>query len=501
MTSVRVHTTEFHVQGGRRLQDPGTNPRRRHDLTFRLAVLGIALAAFAPSPRALAQSPRVAPEQIRGADLSTLYRLDAAGAVFTEGRVPGDALQILASKGMNLVRLRLWHTPEGGHNGLAETLQMAQRIKDAGLALLLDFHYSDTWADPGRQTKPAAWQNLSFDTLLDSVRVYTREVVGALEAQGTLPEMVQLGNEIIGGMLWPEGRLNGDDTVQWDRLANLLKTARAGLDEALDEGEEVEVMIHIDRGGNLSHSRWFFDHLVARDVPFDVIGQSFYPWWHGTLTQLQNNLNALATRYAKDLVVVELAYPFTLQWKDDETNIVGLPEHVLSGYPATGAGQSAYLRDVTDIVYGVNDGRGRGFVYWEAAWIAWPGVPSPWENVTLFNFGGEVLPVVSQLFRSTLTGTDPPAELPAVFGDLSIYPQPAGPAAHVAYHLSIPSTVTATLLDVVGRIVATPLPPTHQQPGRHEFRIQTDHLPSGAYLIRLSSGSETSNTALLIIQH
>ncbi|MBC8423661.1 glycosyl hydrolase 53 family protein, partial [bacterium] len=242
----------------------------------------------------------------RGADISFLPKIEDHGGVYTDGGAPGDLFAILADHGVNLIRLRLWHTPAEGYCDLDDTLAMALRAHALGQDVLLDFHYSDTWADPAHQTKPAAWAALPFAALVDSVRVRTRDVLLALRAQGTPPALVQLGNEITPGMLWDDGRVGGsyDTPEQWAQLAQLLTAARDGVDEAFAPDPGPRIMIHSDRGGDNGGCRWFFGNLLAQGFDFDVIGLSYYPWWHGTLADLEYNLDDLAVRYGKDIMVV-----------------------------------------------------------------------------------------------------------------------------------------------------------------------------------------------------
>lgn len=333
-----------------------------------MSVLSILLAAALSLP-----SPVV------GADLSSLPRVEAAGAVFREhaDAAPADLLTLLRARGLNTVRLRVWHTPPDGACSLAETAALAERARAAGLAVLLDLHYSDTWADPGHQAPPRAWQGLAAAALADSVRAYTQSVMQALAARGVVPACVQLGNEITGGLLWDTGRVGGafDTDAQWDNLALLLRAAMAGLPSG---ATRPQVMIHTDRGGDIAGARWFLDGLARRGVLYDLIGVSYYPWWHGTLDELEANLRELATRYGKGVVVVETAYPWTLQWFDDTHNLVGQESQLLDGYPATFEGQARFLAEVTRIVRGVPDGLGLGVVWWEPAWVG-PG--SGWENM------------------------------------------------------------------------------------------------------------------------
>lgn len=347
---------------------------------------------------------------IKGADVSFLEEVEKGGGVFTEGGEPRDALDILKRHGFNCIRLRVWHSPSEGHCDLESTLLMAERAKTKGFGLLVDLHYSDTWADPGRQTKPAAWSGVSGRALEDSVREYTRDVIAALASQGTLPDMVQIGNEIVCGMLWDDGRVcdSFDTPDRWGALARLLAAAITGVGDATTPGDSVGIMIHIDRGGDSGASRWFFDHLIAEGVDFDIIGLSFYPWWHGTLVDLGDNLADLSERYGKPILIAETAYPWTLDWHDDKHNIVGLPEHLLSGYPATVNGQGAFLADLMSIVAGAPDSKGRGVFYWAPEWIAARSYGSAWENVTLFDFSGEVLGSIA-VFDSVYAAAGSPA--------------------------------------------------------------------------------------------
>ncbi|MBY0481838.1 MAG: arabinogalactan endo-1,4-beta-galactosidase [Chitinophagaceae bacterium] len=244
-------------------------------------------------------------ENILGADISFLPQLEARGIVFSDKGVSKDAILLLKEKGFNYIRLRIFvnpaadsgYSPKKGFCDLAHTLQMAKRIKAAGLKILLDFHYSDTWADPEKQFKPAAWEKLSFSELTKAVKTHTIEVLAALKKQNTFPDMIQVGNEINHGMLWPDG-----NAKNMDQLAKLLKAGIKGV-RAVDGS--VKIMLHIALGGQNEESRTFLDQIIARKVKFDIIGQSYYPQWHGTLEELKNNTNDLANRYPQDIVIVE----------------------------------------------------------------------------------------------------------------------------------------------------------------------------------------------------
>ena len=331
---------------------------------------------------------------IRGVDISTTPQIKNAGGVWKQNNVVDDVLDIFKNNGANYVRLRLWHTPTNKYCGLDSTLAFAKEIKAKGFKFLLDIHYSDWWADPGQQTKPAAWNGLSFAVLTDSVRSYTKRVIQALKDQNTLPDMVQVGNEITGGMLWPDGKIS---VGGWGNFTTLLK---AGIQGVKDVDTTVKIMIHIDRGGDNNSCRWFYDNLKSNGVTFDIIGLSYYPWWHGSLTNAQNNLNDLATRYNKDIVIVETAYPWTTQYLNDGMNNVGFdPAKLPAGYPVNPQGQRDFLTYLIKLIKNTTSGRGIGFFYWEPAYISVPPVGSAWENYALFDFSGNAFSTL-QAFQS-----------------------------------------------------------------------------------------------------
>jgi arabinogalactan endo-1,4-beta-galactosidase len=342
--------------------------------------------------------------EIRGVDISSLPQVEDKGGVFynADGQVQ-DIFEILADHGVNYVRLKLWHTPANGYNNLEKVKGMATRIERAGMGFLLDIHYSDTWADPKKQYKPLAWWDFDYEQLEDAVYSYTKDAITQLREQGTEPDMVQIGNEIPGGLLWDAGKLDGSDD-QFTRLAGLLKAGIAGVKDA---GSSAKIMLHLDRGGDNDLYRWWFDNIIAEGVEFDVIGLSFYGYWHGDLGDLSANLADLAQRYNKELIVVEAAYAYTLENQDGYGNIISSGDQLIDGYPATVEGQSAWLRDLMQTVKDAPGGLSKGIVYWEPAWLGlkgcgWnpadPQSGNAWENQALFDFDGHVLPSLA-VFR------------------------------------------------------------------------------------------------------
>ncbi|WP_406674603.1 arabinogalactan endo-1,4-beta-galactosidase [Nonomuraea sp. N2-4H] len=345
-----------------------------------------------------AQARQAATLAIRGADVSSLAKSEALGGVYRDANgTTGDALRILAQNGVNSIRLKVWVNPADGYNTKTQVLAVARRAKALGMSLLVDFHYSDSWADPGKQTKPAAWQSLPFDRLKQAVYDHTYDVLDALRRQGTTADLVQVGNEINGGLLWPDGA-----NSTWPNTAALLN---AGDDAVKAVSPSTRVVLHLADGGDNGLYRWWFDNAASHGIRYDVIGLSYYPYWHGTLETFQANINDVAARYGKPVLVAETAYPFTTGDADGWPNIITGAEPY-PGYRATPQGQSAMLAKVADIVRAVPDGRGLGLYSWEATWTAVPGNgwdpadPSSgnaWENQALFGYDGRALPALAVL--------------------------------------------------------------------------------------------------------
>jgi len=322
---------------------------------------GAAVAAVQMAPRAEKKIGKML-----GADISFLPQLEDRGIRFSDKGIQKDVLQILKDHGFNYIRLRIFndpardsgYSPGKGFCDLEHTKQMAKRIRAAGMMFLLDFHYSDYWADPGKQYKPAAWKNKDFPTLRNLVYAYTRDVMKALKDQGTTPDMVQVGNEINHGMIWPEGNISSPDS-----LAQLIIGGINGV-KAVDPS--VPVMLHMALGGQNDESHLFLDNMLARGVVFDVIGLSYYPKWHGTLADLKYNANDLAQEYKKDVIIVEY---------------------------------SQLKREVNEIAFTIPGGRGKGTCIWEPL--------STWES--FFDKDGksnEHIQVYDEISKKYIRGSD-----------------------------------------------------------------------------------------------
>lgn len=284
-----------------------------------------------PKVSQIKPSPKIENEMI-GADISFLPQLESRGMKFYDNGIENDAIEILKNHGFNYIRLRIFVNPENekgyapdkGFCGLDSTLKMASRVKEAGLNLLLDFHYSDTWADPQKQYKPKAWEGLAFEELASTLKNYTKSVLLQMKEQGTMPDMVQIGNEINHGIVWPEGHISN-----LDNLAELLK---AGAQAVREVDPSTIVMMHLALGGQNEESVFWFDNMIARGVEFDIIGLSYYPQWHCTLDDLNNNMLDMIKRYQKDVNIVEY---------------------------------SAFKREVHDLVFNLPENRGNGTCIWE----------------------------------------------------------------------------------------------------------------------------------------
>ena len=432
---------------------------------------------------------------IQGIDLSSLSVVEKNGGEFFNNNQPTDVVNLFKEKGANFVRLRLWHSPADINYNLDYNLELAQRIKDAGLNLLLDIFYSDTWADPSSQTKPAAWQSLSFEELKDSVFDYTAKVISTFKSQGFLPQMVQLGNEINCGILWPDGNVCEDDS-NWNNFAQLLQSAYEGLQSVLTPSDSVKIIIHSASGGNIEQTRWFYDNLVEQGVVFDIIGLSYYPWWHGTLDDLQSNLNDAALRYGKEIIVVETAYPWTLEWNDDTHNSVGMESQLLDGYPATPEGQKQFLLDEIEIIKNVSNDLGAGWFYWAPTFIT-SNVGSPWENLTMFDFDGNVLPAIEVFSAGSVSVED---ELQTSFQLFQNYPNPFNPSTTIGFSIPESGNVRLTIYNSLGQEVKT-LVQRQLGAGEHQVNFNAGGLPSGLYIYQIDVDDKfSSNKKMLLIK-
>lgn len=309
-----------------------------------------------------------------GADLSFLKDAEDRGFSFMENGKEKPGIQIFRDHGYSWIRLRLFNNPKELPNNLEYTIALAKDAKTKGMKFLLDYHYSDTWADPQKQYTPGKWKDFSHDQLVKAVFNYTKETITAFREAGVMPDMVQIGNEVINGMLWPDGHL----PENWDNFAGLIQAGINGVNAGSNSMKRPAIMIHIDQGGNREKTKYFFDKLVSYEIDFDYIGQSYYPWWHGSLLDLWDNLYFMATTYRKPIILVEVAYCASpTEYKEKP-----------GPFPETPEGQRQFLEEVNSMVLSTPDNLGAGIFWWE------PATYGGKSTRDFFDEKGNVLPVI-----------------------------------------------------------------------------------------------------------
>jgi len=339
----------------------------------RYTICALALLSAAPAVRAA--------DYAVGADLSFLKQAEDRGTVFKDNHEGKPCLQIFKDHGYNWIRLRLFHTPTQLPNSLPYTIALAKDAKKLGYKFLLDYHYSDTWADPGKQFLPKAWEKMPHAELVKAVFEYTRQTMSDFREAGVLPDMVQVGNEITNGMLWPDGKL----PENWDSFAELVKAGIAGVEAGRGDQPRPRIMIHIDKGGDKVKTKAFFDKLNSYRVSFDVIGQSYYPWWHGSLLDLRENLQFMANEYHLPIIVVEAAY----NWAPREYTKKPAP------FAESPEGQKEFWEEVNRAVMATPLGLGVGVFWWE------PAVSGARGGRGFFDADNNALPVITVFDKLT----------------------------------------------------------------------------------------------------
>ncbi len=339
-----------------------------------------------------------------GADLSYVNQVEDYGGVYKDSGKVKDLFQIMKNHGTNLVRVRIWHTPKwvgSLNNGkvyynLFDIEKTIRRAKEAGMAVNLDFHYSDTWADPGNQETPAAWKGLSLNTLTDSIYNYTLQVLNYLQSKDLVPEMVQVGNETNNGMIWPSGKVTGNNFAAFSQLLNAgIKAVR---NFSATSAIKPKIILHV---AQINNADYWAKGITSNGVTdYDILGLSHYTKWSGvkTMQGVTDSIRQFTSRYGKTVMVVETAYPHTGDNADSYTNIFSAADSA-QGYGVSKEGQYKYLKDLTQAIIA---GGGKGIMYWEPAWISsrlndgW-GIGSSWENNALFDFNGNALPSIDYM--------------------------------------------------------------------------------------------------------
>ncbi len=361
---------------------------------------------------------------VKGMDISNVWEIEKYGGEYLDHGKTEDVLKILKGYGINLFRVRLWNDPydeEGisygaGSNDLNTCIALFTRAKKLGVDTYLDFHYSDCWADPGKQRVPKAWRNKNREELVNAVYDYTKEVLTALKEKDLLPGIISVGNEITNGLLWPIGK-----TPDFASIALLIS---AGITACREVAPDSKVMIHLDNGGNTEMYRnWFTSYFEQGGKDFDLFGLSYYPFWHGSLSDLKRTMDYLEDTYHKDMIVVETSYVFSMEeyyayegLSKETTKGMALKPHLVENLPfeISPKGQCDFIKALSEVISGVKNNRGLGFVYWGGDMIprkgsSWgtekaieymeekgPG-GNEWANQAVFDYTGEALPVLDTI--------------------------------------------------------------------------------------------------------
>lgn len=352
------------------------------------------IACVVWSSGAWAQQAQASKAVWRGVDLSYVNELEDCGATFSDRAGRTDPYKILSAAGANVVRLRLWHSPNWtSYSTLADVKRSIRRARALKMSVLLDFHYSDDWADPGNQIVPAAWADAKSDEeLAQRLHDYTFSTLNELHQQGLLPEYVQVGNETNTEMLIGK-EIPEETPINWSRNVKFLNAGiKAVRQVSLEAKRPIGIMLHVAQPENVEP--WFDDAAKAGLSDFDIIGISYYAKWSKMpFNLLDQAVSRIKSKYRKEVVVVETSYPWTLEGNDSARNLLG-SDSLIKGYPATKRGQRKKMIDLMSTVVGNG---GLGVVYWEPAWISskcktrW-GQGSHWENAALFDFKGRLLP-------------------------------------------------------------------------------------------------------------
>ncbi len=329
-----------------------------------------------PSP-----TPTPTDDFIRAADMSFLPLIESEGIIYKNNGVAQDALTTLKNAGCNTIRIRLWKNPTVNQSTFNEVKTFATRAKNAGFKVWLSVHYSDTWADPANQTTPAEWQSLSFNDLKTAAENYTATILTEIN-----PDIIQIGNEINSGLLWPQGHLINNESQSLQLIAAISTKIRT-------QKPNTKIMLHY--AGIGSGATWFFNKMST--INYDYIGLSYYPIWHGkNLSDVNSTITSLGQTHNKKVIIAETAYPFTLNWNDWTNNIVGQNDQLITTYPASNEGQKTFVLAIKNLVK--QNSHGLGFCYWGSEWVAFRGTQSTngssWENQALWDFNNNSLPVM-----------------------------------------------------------------------------------------------------------
>ncbi len=362
---------------------------------------------------------------ILGIDVSTYLEELDHGARYLDGGVEIDPLDAFRANGVDWMRIRVWnhpYAPDGapylaGTCDMEHYLRLAALAKGKGYQILLDLHYSDFWADPGKQFPPKAWAGYGVEELEEAVYRFTRGCLEQAKAAGVPPQMVQVGNEITNGMLWPVGKLEGPDGVRGN-YENFCRLAKAGCRACREVAPEARIVLHLERSHDKAVYQEFFTEMERSGVDYDIIGASYYPYWHGTPEQLFDNLND-CRRFGKERMVMELGYGFTTETYrlngEDKRLVIDEERAYIPGfteqYPMNPEGQAAFVRD---LLAKARENGIDGVFYWEPLWLPGEGIcwaseagqvyigeagkstANEWANQCLFDYEGRKLPAFDE---------------------------------------------------------------------------------------------------------
>lgn len=386
-----------------------------------------------------------------------------------------DMLDLLKNSGLNTIRLRIWHTPETIHSSFSEVKVFSKEIRNKGLQVYIDLHYSDTWADPGHQQKPKAWSNLNFNELKDSLFNYTKKIAAEIK-----PDYIQLGNEINEGILFPDGSINN-----FNQFKELLQE---GIKAVRENSPDTKIILHY---AGYQNSISFYNNL--NDLDYDIIGLSYYPYWHGkNLALLEDTLNALSIKFDKQIIIAETAYPFS--------SLTGTADYLVNGYPATIDGQLNFIKNINIIVR--SNSKGMGVCLWGGVIDAYK-IPKPtsngsyWENQAVLDYSNNALPVLEAL-NNTFTAVKNESIIQSSFL-IKNYPNPFNNSTIIEYEIQNDGNINLTLYNILGERIKD-LFYGYIGKGKFKIYLNGNNLASGIYYVVLKSNEQIVNHKIILLK-
>lgn len=403
---------------------------------------------------AIFSSGKVVAQFANGADIGWLSQMEASGYTFYNSNgIQEDCMQILKEKGINSLRFRVWVNPTGGWCGKKDVATMAHRAKNMGFRIMIDFHYSDWWANPGKQNKPAQWLNDSINQLLVDIYNHTYNVLDTLKTLGITPEWVQVGNEVDNGMLWPDGNTSTN-------MKNFASMIASGYDAVKAIDSTIKVIVHLSSGFNNGLYEWLFDGLKSYGSKWDIIGMSLYPAYYSNPTEWKtmdslclSNMIDMKSRYGKEVMICEVGMDYSTPY---ECN--------------------AFLLDIINKTKSIS---GLGVFYWEPESYNWGYNLGAWDPETK----EPTLALDAFLGISHV----PPTKISLLNGDagINVYPNPFTNNINIQYQLDQAETVELVMTDIAGKLSKTVLSPSIQSLGTHTFIVNTGNLPAGLYFLKM----------------